>query len=252
MSIGEQPDAPTPRRPQVTICALTYGPYPELARQVLDSIRTHCPRHHYRLVVGANCVCRETLRLLRQRQAAGLIDRLLISRENLGKGPMMRRLFAGIQTRLTWWFDDDSFLTQDNALSLWLSHVRASPPTTVLWGQQAVCWEPQDFTPLQDVWQFIRTAPWYRGIPPPSWRPGGKGEFNFHGQGLGDGRWLFILGGCWMIRTRAIRALDWPDPRLVRHGDDVLLGEAIRQQGWRIANIGTPGVELDTQPRRGA
>jgi GT2 family glycosyltransferase len=97
---------------------------------------------------------------------------------------------------------------------------------------------------------FVRSAPWYRGLPPPSWRAGGKGEFNFAGLGQGDGRWLFILGGCWLIRTSALRQLDWPDPRLVRLGDDVFLGEAIRQQNWTLGNLGTPHVALNTEPRR--
>ena len=54
-----------------------------------------------------------------------------------------------------------------------------------------------------------------------------------------------------MIRTTAVRALDWPDPRLVKMGDDTFLGEAIRQQGWEIMDNGSPGVAINTAPRRG-
>ena len=118
-----------------------------------------------------------------------------------------------------------------------------------MWGQSAHCDHHQSFTRLDDVLGFVRSAPWYRGLPPPSWRAGGKGEFNFENRGAGDGRWFFILGGCWLIRTRAVRALNWPDRRL--KDDDVFLGEAIRQNGWELANIGTPGVALNTEPRRG-
>ena len=42
----------------------------------------------------------------------------------------------------------------------------------------------------------------------------------------------------------------WPDPRLLRSGDDVFLGEAIRQQGWEFCNL-EEGVAIDTEPRRG-
>ena len=132
-----------------------------------------------------------------------------------------------------------------------MSPARAAPPATVMWGKGAYCDYPGNFTDLDDPAAFVRSAPWYRGLPPPSWRPGGKGEMNFQGRGTGDGRWHFILGGCWLIRTAALRAMDWPDPRLLRHGDDVFLGEAIRQQGWQIASIGTPGVALNTEARRG-
>jgi GT2 family glycosyltransferase len=99
--------------------------------------------------------------------------------------------------------------------------------------------------------EFIRSASWYRGLPPPSWRPDGKGEFNFDGLGIGDGRCVYILGGCFMIRTAALRQIDWPDRRLSFLGEDVFLGEAIRQQGWTMGNIGMLGVAVDTELRHG-
>ena len=34
-------------------------------------------------------------------------------------------------------------------------------------------------------------------------------------------------------------------------GDDTLLGEAIRQQGWDIMNIDNPGIAISTESRRG-
>jgi len=121
-----------------------------------------------------------------------------------------------------------------------------------LWGHAAVCDHPNAFAPdIEDVEAYVRTAAWYRGLPPPSWRPGGKGEFDYEGKGTGDGRWFFVIGGCFLIRTCVLRALDWPDRRLIKMGDDVLLGEAIRQHGWRLRNTGSMGVAIDIQPRRG-
>lgn len=55
-----------------------------------------------------------------------------------------------------------------------------------------------------------------------------------------------------MIRTAAVRALGWPDPRLFKMGDDVFLGEAIRQQGWGLENLGMLGIAIGTGPGRGA
>ena len=63
---------------------------------------------------------------------------------------------------------------------------------------------------------------------------------DFRGEAKGDGRWFFVVGGCWWIRTCAVRELDWPDPRLVKGSDDVYLGEAIRQRGWDIADLEAP------------
>src|SRR5437867_34003 len=159
-------------QPLVTICVLTFGGYSGLARQTLDSIQRCCLRTEYKLVVGANAVCAETSRLLTARHEAGDIDRLIVSATNLSKCPMMRRMFAEIDTEYIWWFDDDSYITEPGALAQW-----------------------------------IRAAP--------------------------------------------VRALDWPDHRLLRTGDDVFLGEAIRQQGWDQRDLGPLGVALDTEPRRG-
>lgn len=237
--------------PRVTICLLTFGDYPRLARQALDSIRRCCSRDSHRLVVGANSVCEETADLLATRHEAGDIDRLIVSSTNLSKCPMMRRMFAEIDTEYIWWFDDDSFLTEPDALTRWLRAADTSSSSTVIWGALSWCGHPSSFADMNDVFDFVRSASWYRGLPPPSWRVGGKGEFDFRGLGIGDGRWLFILGGCFWIRAAAVRALDWPDPRLLRTGDDVFLGEAIRQQGWDQCNVGPLGVALNTEPRRG-
>jgi hypothetical protein len=243
--------AKVPPGAEVTICVLLYGDYVELAKRVLGSIQRYCPRSQYRLVVGANAPGVRTEGLVRGLREAGAIDHLIVSGRNLQKCPMMRRMFRVVRTPWIWWFDDDSYVVSPTALETWLHHARRADPAAVLWGQEALCGDSQVFVDLPDPVRFVRSAPWSRGLPPPAWRPGGKGEFNFRGLGVGDGRWFFVLGGCWLIRTAAVRALDWPDRRLRRLGDDVFLCEAIRQHGWRYANIGCPGVRLNTERRRG-
>lgn len=239
--------------PAVTICVLTYGDYPKLVRRCIESIRRHCDRKLYRLVVGANAVSAETAAYLKSLHRDGHIDRVCASRRNLNKCPMMRRMFAKVDTEFVWWFDDDSYVTAPDALQGHLRMARGSPATTVMWGQEAECNHPFTFIniPEKDVVKFVRKAPWYGGLTPPSWEPGGKGEFNYLGKGRGDPRWQFILGSCWLIRTWALRRLDWPDRRLVKLGDDVLLGEAIRQQGWQFCNTAMRGVALNSASRRG-
>jgi hypothetical protein len=237
--------------PKVTICVLAYGDHASLARQTIDSVRRYCPRAEYKLGVGANAVSDEARAYLYGLKDAGELDFLIDSPVNINKCPMMRRLFEQVSTERIWWFDDDSYLTAPSAWEEWVEATSSAPDSVAMWGELYRCIRPKDFTDLEDVVAFVRKASWYRGLPPPSWRCGGKGEFDFQNQNCGDGRWDFIVGGCWLIRTSVIRALDWPDRRLVKLGDDVLLGEAIRQQGWKLANIGSPGVAINTQPRRG-
>jgi len=235
----------------VAICVLTYGDHPRLARRTIESIRFHCARSAYRLVVGANSVGRETRDYLQGLEAEGAIDRLILSPANLNKCPMMRRMFEGLDAEFVWWFDDDSYVTSPEALPERIRLAREAPPRRVQWGHLFFFGDESDFSGGADVAGFVRTAPWYRGLEPPSRAPGGRGERNFEGKGAGDGRWFFATGGCWFMRTRALRELDWPDPVLVKRNDDIFLGEAIRQQGWEIQDIGSTGVKINTEPRRG-
>jgi GT2 family glycosyltransferase len=237
--------------PPVTICVLTYGNYYRLARRCIESIRQHGDRKRYHLVVGANSVGAETTTYLRSLLREGHIDHVYFSRRNLNKCPMMRRMFAEVDTKFIWWFDDDSYIREPEAMERHLRIAQQSPAATVMWGFEAECTHPSTFINIQDVKKFIRSAPWYGGLTPPSWEPGGKGEFDFQGRGQGDPRWRFILGGCWLIRTATVRALDWPDRRLIKLGDDVLLGEAVRQQGWQICNTMMEGVAINQARRRG-
>jgi hypothetical protein len=239
------------RTPAISICVLSYGSFPQLAKRCIESIRKNCSRPRYKLIVGANAACAETSDYLQDLVKTGAIDQLHLSPVNINKCPMMRRMFEGISTDFIWWFDDDSYIAQPNALETHLQIATNSPADVVLWGCRAFCTHAQDFTDLSDPTAFVRSAGWYGGLTPPSWQPGGKGEFDFEGQGTGDGRWDFVLGGCWLARTSALKALDWPDRRLLLLGDDVLLGEAVRQQGWRLEHIGSEGLVIDTGPRRG-
>jgi len=220
--------------PSVTIAVLAYGEYPALARRCIESILRHCERDRYRLVVGANAVGAGTRSYLERLRERGAIDRLLVSPDNLNKCPMMRRMFVGLDTEFLWWFDDDSFIETSRALPDRLRLAREAPASEVLWGHVFYFGDERDFSLGTDVAGYVRRAPWYRGR-----------------SRDGDGRWFFPTGGCWFMRSSAIRALDWPDPGLLKRNDDVLLAEAVRQQGWGFRDIGPCGTAINTEPRRG-
>ena len=115
------------KTPEVTICVLTYGDYTSLVRRTIESIRAHCPRSAYRLIVGANAVSDESAAYLDRLRAAGAIDELIHSATNLNKCPMMRRMFQCVNTEFIWWFDDDSYVTAPGVLEDWLAAAKAAP-----------------------------------------------------------------------------------------------------------------------------
>jgi GT2 family glycosyltransferase len=238
--------------PIVSICVLVYGDYVELARRCISSITQHCPRAEYRLLVGANAPSPQTTEYLEGLKASGAIDTLIVSAENINKCPMMRRLFHEVDTEYIWWFDDDSWIHDANTFPMWLDKARTSSPETMLWGRVFYVSHEHEFSYGRDAVEWVRKAEWFEGKEPPSWQPGGQDVFNFEGRESGDGRWFFAAGGCWLIKTQAVRALDWPDRRLLKEGDDVLLCEALRQKGWRVEQMGMDcGLAINDHERRG-
>ncbi len=238
--------------PAVTICALTCGDNRRLIQRCLESVRRNCRRGAFRLVVGANAPSSRVLRYLLQLRAEGFIDRLHVSPVNLNKSPMMRRMFqGGIDTEFVWWFDDDSHVVQRTALARRLSVARRSSPQIVAWGHRYFMSHEDEFDCGCDLRSWIRAAPWYRGRPLPSWEAEPMKAATAPGQlKTPDGRWFFLTGGNWFARTPALQAMDWPDPRLVLQAEDILLGEAIRQQGWDFMDIGSLGMVVEAVPSR--
>lgn len=238
--------------PTVSICVLVYGDFVELARRCIDSIIQYCPRAEYRLLVGANTPGEKTTEYLESLRDTGEIDTLISSPENMNKCPMMRRLFEQVETEYIWWFDDDSWIQDANTFPNWLGKARASSPGTMMWGAVFYVSHEHEFSYGRDAVEWVRKAEWFTGKTPPSWRPGGKDVSDFEGRESGDGRWFFAAGGCWLIKTEAVRALNWPDPRLLKEGDDVLLGEALRQKGWQVEQMGrSNGIVINDAERRG-
>jgi SAM-dependent methyltransferase len=210
-----------------------------------------CPKGQYKLIVGANAINEETRSYLVTMKKRKWIHELIISEKNLNKCPMMRKMFQNIDTKYIWWFDDDSYIIQPDAFDQRLKMAEEADENTVMWGHVFFFGHERDFSYSTDVVGFVKKAAWYKGLEPPSWNKGGKGEDDFEGRGIGDGRWFFITGGSWFIRTSTIKILDWPDPNLIKRNDDVFLCEAIRQQGWNFQDIGTSGVAINTELRRG-
>ena len=241
LSAGNSP----PRAPAVhtaaidtTIATVTFGDYAATIERCLASIRQHCPRGRYRIVVGANGVSDRSRGFLLDARRQGAIDRLHDSPLNLGKAQLMRRMLADIDTPYIWWLDDDAQVREPLALERRLEFADAAPPDVVIWGERWFHRNTDGWGMAPDMYAFIRAASWYRGRPLPG-EPGGPAV------------WEFITGGCWLARMSALRAIDWPDPRIVQlhTGDDVLMGTAILQQGWQQVDIGALGVSPGHEPR---
>lgn len=221
--------------PPVTICTLAYGDYPTLIQRCIESIQKCCDRSQYQLIVGANAVSDETRSYLEQCRQDKVIDDIIWRDENINKCPMMALMFEKVTTKYIWWFDDDSYVCRKDALEKRVNMAEASSHDVVMWGHQYFV-TLEDFSQGTNVQKFIKSASWYGGKPIPTTQE----------------RWLFITGGNWFVKTDAIRKIQWPDSRLIKAADDVLICEAFRQQGLQCQDIGACGVFINTAKRRGS
>jgi hypothetical protein len=219
-------------QPPLTICVLCYGDYAGLAERVLASLLDHAKRDAFRLRLGLNAVGAATDQVLEKLLPQFDVDQVVRSEVNLYKDPMLRRLIHDqpIATGWTIWFDDDSYVFRKDWLEM-LCCQSTLKPAVDMWGQKC-------FVRAGDKHrEFIRSAPWFRGLElADDDRPGGC-------------RIHFIVGGFWAIRTAWLCRLNWPDPRLSHFAEDYMLGEAMRQHGALIGNAFS-GIAINQAPRR--
>lgn len=212
--------AESPSTSHFTICVLCYGPHLELADRFLGSLYRCTDPKSFTLRAGLNAVVPATAALFEEySRRFGNIE-IFRSEDNLFKSPMMRRMFyeQPLETEWVIWFDDDSYVERADWLQRLAVKIQCEPDVAQ-WGKQFVLWR-QD----AEIGTFIENAPWYRGLPVPRQTdPNGVESYEFH----------FATGGFWAIKTEVIRALDWPEPRIRQAGEDYILGEALRQNGYR-------------------
>jgi len=220
----------------VTICVICFGQYPELARRFLANLYRYTSVDWFSLRIGLNATCAETVELTHA--AAREHGNVWVHSEprNIFKSPLMAKLFSLKPIESDWviWFDDDSFPYRPD----WLPGLRLkmeTQPDVDVWG------DPFFIEADAAAVRFIQTASWFRG----------KSFNHLKPSGERSERPLlsFATGGFWAARTNVLKALQWPDPRLVQNGEDYLFGEALRQNGYRIGRYKS-GVRINQANRR--
>jgi len=229
---------------EIRIYALLYGPHEDLHRRLLDSIARNVPED-VGLDLWLNVVGDATKYMVSELGGGPRSVHVNTSDTNVPKYEAMREMFgrlkAGAHPEVKWlvWFDDDAHI--EGEYGHWWIHttgwIKEREPKNVCYTGQ--CWFI-DWKAGQE--QFIREAPWYKGLPAKMVgnkrkRPGIE----------------FAQGSYWWLRRDVMQQLDWPDPRLKHNGGDTMLGEAVRQQGLPFHKLPWDcfGVKTNDAPRRG-
>lgn len=225
----------------LTIAVLFYGDYPDLARRVLPSLCTialYCP---VELRIGCNACSAETLSIVESYRkyfaAKDLSERILleVSSENIYKYPMMRRLIdLKPLPSLFMWFDDDSYITSPDPIRWAETVLNRMNRCDMLGSIYTIRLQGN-----QHLW--IQDQPWYKG------KPVAPGK-----------RVRFATGGWWCVRSQVLYAFNYPFPDLRHRGGDVMLGEALFQNDYRLDHF-NEGVAINADaegresksPRRG-
>jgi hypothetical protein len=162
---------------------------------------------------------------------------------NLPKYECMRERFQylkdGKHPEVKWlvWFDDDAHITSPGWWRDTTTWLEERAKENICYAGQ--CW----FIHWKaGQGQFIKRAPWYKGLP-----------FKMVGGRRKQSGVEFAQGSYWWLRRDIMLELDWPDPRIKHNGGDTMLGEAIRQQGLPFHKLPWScfGVKTNDAPRRG-
>jgi hypothetical protein len=74
-----------------------------------------------------------------------------------------------------------------------------------------------------DYQPLVESRPWWRGMD--------------HYTERQKKQVFFATGGCWIARTDFLRQHNFPDRGMVKHYDDVLLGDLVYQTGGRLVDF---------------
>ncbi len=211
-----------------TVCVLMYGDYPALAERVLGSLLRYIEQPVWDLRIGCNEVSPRVEKLVRtyaaRFQSAGRMHprNLYVAERNMYKYPMMRQMWYTheVTTPYVMWFDDDSWIL-DSADPAWFDlvaqHMQSAEMLGSIWRMKLYGKQPA----------WVKARPWYTGKPV------------YAGQHV-----LFVTGGWWTIRTSILKEWDWPDPDIKHYGGDMMLGQLMRQRGYRVVNF-TSGLAIN-------
>lgn len=219
-----------------SVCTLHYGDYMGLAGRCLDSIRDSWGGHKPELVqdlrIGLNSISVEVYDFIAEKAKQietryGVPTYLFVGRDNKFKYPMMRRmLYSGpALADMTMWFDDDSYLTVNQAS--WWQLVQGAIADHDMLGQ---VWS---LAVQGRQWDWITRQTWFNAqVGPPPLNKKGQPSFSF------------CQGAWWTIYSTVLQRLNWPIPELRHCGGDSMFGEVCRHRGIRIRKFDT-GVRIN-------
>lgn len=214
-----------------TAFILFYGPdrYFDLHRRCLESFLATVPRDRIDLRVGSNELNAKSLAMIQGYVDQGVITKHYRHPGNDYKYPVMREMFHDqqhpIRTKWVLWFDDDSICDQTPA---WLNVLVQKIIEHHRRDNAHMFGAPFVWTLQAGQKEWYESRPWHRSRP---WRLH-NGKPSPSGNKI-----IFCTGGFWALTHQAIVKCDIPDPGIAHNHGDVIIGEQLYQNGFRMKSF---------------
>lgn len=220
-----------------SICALTYGDHLDLAKRCLESLTKPDDYKDYvaDFRVGLNSCAQSTKDYVfawaKEQSGDGVPVFVVESPDCYLKYVMMRKMFeAATLSKLTMWFDDDSYVDSDNFYKQAYLASKDYDLVGQLWKKKYP----------GNMYNWIRTLSWANKLSTP------------------PAHCKFFTGGWWIMDSKLIQKYDWPQRELRHKGGDMLLGELARHKNFKTNSFDN-GVRINADaagthsaaPRRG-
>lgn len=231
----------------ITICGLSYGDHTRLALRCLKSIYANLDPKLFKLRWAMNEPSDEMKKAVTEylKQKNNVV-KVYESSPQIYKYPMMRRMFHDpdhpLDTDWVMWFDDDSHVTDSN----WIQTIGAEVDKKFLAQDDKY---PKGYHMFGKVYYFHLRGNQWDWIKQAKWYTGRKFNVDYTKRPPMD-KSDFCTGGFWLVTKEAIMAADWPDPRIKHRGGDIMMGVALQQQGYGVAQA-YKGVKISDAKQRG-
>lgn len=221
--------------PVCTICALFCGDYPDLLERCLKPLLGLDPAK-FRLRLGFNAISdRSQTKLYELMQShlkhATLVEHVVNISSNIYKYPMLRNLLNGTQpaasdpagksiaftspigTEWMMWLDDDSGISAADPSARIDEIIKEAVA-----GEADMVGSIWTMTLTNDQMEWVKKQPWHNNRPI-------------------SPRVAFCTGGLWLIKTSILLEHSWPPSDCIHRGGDVMLGQMMYQQKYKIKTL---------------
>ena len=219
----------------VLICC--YGDFFEISKKCIDSV-INLSSKPLNIHVGLNECGVQTKNYFRELLDNKKITTLIDSSININKDPMMRKLIDCVSNEYFLWLDDDTFPIKEE----WVDMIEFSLKKYYDVGGFTHVTDRNTFSGYKT---FLESRPWFK-----SWD-----KYNeYEDQNLKKDNIPFPIGFAWVGKTKYFIKNNFPDKKMIKKCDDMLLGEMIYQTNGVFYHLGELWnfFEKNSYPRRGS